>query len=188
MYFSKSQIVAVLKCMIYISQPSWYFFTHFSWKIPGYLSPLSEPLTPLDTAHHTTPHHTTAEEDREWCLKPNIRLDCSLVIARSPHLNQKTIDTGKCHQQLAAVWWTSTTRILDMTRRRRKLPCYYFKYNFQTRPDFKWIRAKFLRLSYGHKHRVIHFHFYTKKPRYPFLSSPSLLSLDILRIQFSGGN
>ena len=50
MCFSKSQIVAVLKCMIYISQPSWYFFTHFSWKIPGYLSPLSELLTPLDSA------------------------------------------------------------------------------------------------------------------------------------------
>ena len=32
--------------------------------------------------------------------------------------------------------------------------------------------CKIPKLSYGHKHRVIHFHFYTKKPRYPFLSFP----------------
>ena len=107
-----------------------------------------------DTPHHTTPHHTTPDEDRECYFTQNIWLDCSLVIALLGHLNQKTIDTGKCQQQLAAGWWTtstSTTRILDLTwdRRGRKLPCYYFKYNFQTRPDFKWIRAKFLRLVMG---------------------------------------
>ena len=37
--------------------------------------------------------------------------------------------------------------------------------------------CKIPKTSYGHKHRVIHFHFYTKKPRYPFLSFPPPLSL-----------
>ena len=88
MCFSKSQIVAVLKCMIYISQPSWYFFTHFSWKIPGYLSPLSELLTPLDSAVlpgtklHTAPHQSRIENDF-WNKTLDLTALLSLLAARS---------------------------------------------------------------------------------------------------------
>ena len=183
MCFSKSQIVAVLKCMIYISQPSWYFFTHFSWKIPGYLSPLSELLTPLDSGVLTEADWSTQDarldqsrmrfETKHWTWLQTCH--CSVLA----HLNQKTIDTGKCHQQLGAVRCNHHHHLHHNQNprhnlRSQRLPCYYFKYNFQTGPGFKWIRAKFLRLSFGHKHRVIHFHFYTKKPRYPFLLPLSL--------------
>ena len=125
-----------------------------------------------------TPHRTTPEQGREWFLKQNIGLDCTLVIARcsvSSIRKQLTRENATSNWQLLDVTTTSTTtRIPDITWDHPS-PCYYFKYNFQTRPDFKWIRAKFLNSVMGIN--IAWFTFIFTQRNQDILSSSASLSL-----------
>lgn len=171
--FSKSQIVAVLKCMIYISQPSWYFFTHFSRKIPGYLSPLSELLTPLDSGDwcRDSALHSTADKGREWYFSS---------IRKQLTRENATSKTGSCvmnhhlHQNPIPRHEEGYSPVITLNIIFRL--CQTSNGSVQNSSAVKGINIAWFTFIFTQRNQDI--------LSFPFLP----LSLDIWRIQFSRGN